>query len=312
MKFIRLCGSIQDRYITEQCTKGGKALDQNELMNIVRTEVILAVGKALGKRFIPAAVSNRHVHLCRADIDKLFGVGYELTPLKPLSQPGQYAAKETITLEGPKGSVSGIRVLGPARPETQIEISVTDSFKLGIKPVVRMSGKLDGSPGGVLTTPQGRAEINKGVVVSARHIHLSARQAEALQLTDGQVVGLRSTGERSIVLENVLVRSGEGHHFEVHLDMDEANAAMIGNGDLLEIVEECKAQQIPAQVKTAANVLPVQPAVANDEPLSLITEEEVKQAAKCGQSMVKAAQRAIITPLARDTARELGISIERG
>lgn len=281
-------------------------MDQNELTRIIRTEVVMAVGRALGKRFVPAAVSNRHVHLSRADIDRLFGAGYQLTPLKPLSQPGQYAAKETITLRGPKGEISGIRVLGPERPETQVEISVTDTFRLGIPPVVRMSGQLDGSPGGTLVTATGTAVIDKGVVVSARHIHLSAAQASALQLADGQVVALRSTGPRAIVLENVVVRSGEGHDFEVHLDMDEANAAIIKNGDLMEILDgiaEADSAAIPAP-QAASSPAP-------GEPLSLVTEDEVKAAANSGQRSLCCTARAIITPLARDTARELGVAIER-
>ncbi len=279
-------------------------MDQNELMKIVRNEVILAVGKTLGKAFVPAAVSNRHVHLSRADIDRLFGAGYELTPIKPLSQPGQFAAKETITLHGPKGSIAGIRVLGPARPDTQIEISVTDSFKLGIKPVVRMSGKVEGTPGGRIETQFGSVEIPCGVMVSARHLHLSARQAEQLNLKDGQTIALKSMGERAIVLENVIVRSGDGHDMEVHLDMDEANAAIIKNGDLLEIVGG-----EAVSVKPQAAVSEVQ--AASIEPLSLVTEEDVKLAAKRGGS-VAAAAGAIITPLAKDTARELNVDIKVG
>lgn len=280
-------------------------MDQNELMKIVRNEVILAVGKTMGKRFVPAAVSNRHVHLCRADIDRLFGAGYQLTPVKPLSQPGQFAAKETITLYGPKGSIAGIRVLGPERSDTQIEISVTDSFKLGIKPVVRMSGKVEGTPGGRMETAFGSAELAQGVMVSARHLHLSARQAEQLNLKDGQVISLKSTGERAIVLENVIVRSGEGHDLEVHLDMDEANAAIIRNGDLMEIVDGGYVSAAPETPQAAKkNEAPA-------EPLTLVTEEDVKLAAKRGGS-VKAAEGAIITPLAKDTARELNVEIKVG
>lgn len=212
-------------------------MDQNEIKAKVRNEVIRAFGKSTGKKYVPAAVSNRHIHLCRADIDKLFGAGYELQPLKPLSQPGQYAAKETVTLTGPKGSIAGVRVLGPARPDTQAEISVTDSFKLGIRPVVRMSGKVDGSPGGKIEGPAGSVELEKGIMVSARHLHLSAAQAVELGLRDGQVVSLKSFGERATVFENVAVRSGDGHDMEVHLDMDEANAAMLKNGDIMEIIE---------------------------------------------------------------------------
>ena len=211
-------------------------MDKSELKTKIRNQIIKAVSRALNVRLIPAAASNRHAHLTKQDIEKLFGEGYKLEVLKPLSQPGQFAAKETVTLTGPKGSISGIRVLGPARPETQVEISVTDSFKLGIKPVVRMSGKLDGTPGGKLTGPKGSAEIQNGVIVSARHIHMSDDEAAEYGLKNGDVVALKSFGERSVIFENVLIRSGRGHEFEVHLDVDEANAAMIKNGDVMEIV----------------------------------------------------------------------------
>lgn len=185
---------------------------------------------------MPAAVSNRHAHLSRNDIDALFGVGYELTPIKPLSQPGQYAAQETITLAGAKGEIKGIRVLGPARKETQVEISVTDSFRVGIQPMNRMSGDLAGSPGAKIKTERGSVELPFGVVVSARHLHLSEEQAKQLDLLDGQNVSLKTGGARSIILEHVIVRCGTGHDMEVHLDTDEANAAMIKNGDIMEIV----------------------------------------------------------------------------
>ena len=110
-------------------------MNQQELGQKIRTEVLEAVKEKTGKRYVPAAASNRHVHLCQKDIDTLFGEGYQLTPVKPLSQPNQFAGKETLTLVGPKGKIEKIRVLGPARKETQVEISITDSFKLGIKPV---------------------------------------------------------------------------------------------------------------------------------------------------------------------------------
>lgn len=203
---------------------------------IIREKVIIAVGKQMGRKFVPAAVSNRHIHLCRQDINTLFGEGYELTPMRALSQPGQFAAKEVVTLVGPKGNISGIRVLGPARGETQIEVSVSDCFTLGIKPTLRMSGDVAGSQGCKLETAKGSVILSQGVMVSARHLHLSDGQAKEFGLADGQEVSLRTGGERSIILEKVIVRSGAGHNMEVHLDTDEANAALVKNGDLVEIL----------------------------------------------------------------------------
>ncbi len=211
-------------------------MDQQELGLKIRVGVLKAIKESTGKRFVPVAASNRHVHLSRHDIDTLFGNGYELSPTKPLSQPKQFAGKETVTLVGPKGKIEKIRVLGPARKDTQVEISITDSFKLGVKPVVRMSGDIAGTPGGTLVSEHGSVELSEGVMVSARHLHLSAQQAAEYGLRDGDVVGLKSKGERAVVFENVLVRSGDGHEMEVHLDVDEANAAGIKNGDILEII----------------------------------------------------------------------------
>ena len=212
-------------------------MNQQELGQKIRAEVLEAVKEKTGKRYVPAAASNRHVHLCQKDIDTLFGEGYQLTPVKPLSQPNQFAGKETLTLVGPKGKIEKIRVLGPARKETQVEISITDSFKLGIKPEIRMSGDTAGTPGGTLVSERASVELAQRVMVSARHLHLSGQQAAAFGLRDGQTVSLRSQGQRAVVFENVLVRSGDAHEMEVHLDVDEANAAGLKNGDILEIIE---------------------------------------------------------------------------
>lgn len=210
---------------------------KTEIRKKIEAEVIQILAQQTGRRLVPAAGSNRHVHLCRADVEALFGTGYVLTQLRPLSQPGQYACEELVTLQGPKGSISKIRVLGPERKETQIEISVTDSFKLGIKPVVKMSGELENTPGGKLIGPKGSVELQKGVVVAARHLHLSADQAKKYNLQSGDVVKLKVNGFRPVVFENVIVRSGDDHEMEVHLDTDEANAAFIKNGDYMEIID---------------------------------------------------------------------------
>ena len=189
-----------------------------------------------GRIFVPAAASNRHVHLTAATLERLFGPGYQLTPIKDLSQPGQYAAAETVTVAGPKGELKKVRVLGPVRKEDQVEISRTDSFQLGVKPVVRMSGDVAGTPGCRLIGPAGEVELPQGVIVAARHLHLSEEQCETYGLHDGEVIALRSAGERSAVLENVVVRSGPGHDMEVHLDTDEANAMAMPNGEMLEVI----------------------------------------------------------------------------
>ena len=211
-------------------------MDQQHLNWKIRTEALLVIKEQTGKRFVPIGVSNRHVHLSKEDLEALFGPGYELTPIKPLSQPDQFASQETVTVVGPKGKIEKMRVLGPLRPQTQIEISITDSFALGIKPSIRMSGKLADTPGAKIIGPAGEVEVKEGVMVAARHMHISKSEAEAYGLKDGQMVGLRVPGERALVFENVLVRSGDGHELEVHLDVDEANAAKLKNNDILEII----------------------------------------------------------------------------
>lgn len=187
-------------------------------------------------RYVPAAVSGRHVHLCRADADALFGAGHTLTRMKDLVQPGQYACEERVTLAGPKGRIEGLRVLGPARPDTQVEISQTDSYRVGIPPAVRMSGHIAGTPGCTLIGPKGEVRLDRGVIVAARHLHISAAQAAAYGVANGQVVSVRKSGDREVVFGNVAVRAGEGHELEMHIDTDEANAAGLTCGELLEIV----------------------------------------------------------------------------
>ncbi len=214
---------------------------RNDIDEAIRRSVMLAVAEGLIKNrqgcFIPAAISGRHVHLCQAHIDVLYGIGYKLTRMKNLVQPGQYACEEKVTLVGEKGRIEGVRVLGPARPNTQVEISMTDSYKVGIPPVVRMSGNIDGTPGCTLIGPNGEVKIECGVIVASRHLHISTEQAALYGLKNGQVISVRKKGVREIIFGNVAVRSGDDHELEMHIDTDEANAAGLMCGELLEIVE---------------------------------------------------------------------------
>jgi putative phosphotransacetylase len=206
-----------------------------DILQVIQKEA-LCILAAQNIKFIPAAVSGRHLHLSLEHIEILFGKGYRLTELKPLSQPGQFACGETLEIRGEKGAIKNVRVLGPARFRTQAEISMTDSFTLGVKPVVRLSGDLYGTPGTTLVGPCGQVKLESGVIVALRHVHISDVQGEAYGLKDGDIICLKKDGTRQTVLENILVRRGEGHELELHVDMDEANAAMIANGDYLEIV----------------------------------------------------------------------------
>lgn len=182
-------------------------------------------------------LSNKHLHLSNADIETLFGKGHTLTPTKALKQPGQFASEEKVDIVGPKGTLKGIRVLGPARPETQIELALTDARTIGVSAPVRESGKLDGTPGVKLVGPAGEVEIDHGVIVALRHIHLSPAQAIDAGVKDKDIVKIKFDGERGVIFDNVLVRSGDGHESEIHLDTDEGNAAGLNNGVMGEIIK---------------------------------------------------------------------------
>ncbi|KGG80439.1 propanediol utilization protein [Caloranaerobacter azorensis H53214] len=190
------------------------------------------------RKELPIALSNRHVHLSKEHIDKLFGEGYELTKMKDLSQPGQFAAEEKIDVVGPKGTLKGVRVLGPARGSTQVEISLTDGFKLGVVPPVRNSGDLAGSPGVKLVGPKGEVELKEGVIAAARHIHMHTDDAKEFGVKDKDIVKVRVRGQRGLIFENVLVRVSPNYALEMHVDVDEGNAAGVKNGDMVELIKE--------------------------------------------------------------------------
>lgn len=182
---------------------------------------------------IPVGVSNRHIHLSAEHIEVLFGSGYSLTNDKDLKQVGEYAAKETVTLVGPKGVIRNVRVLGPVRSFTQIEISRTDGFGLGVVAPVRDSGKITGSPGIVVVGPKGAVTLIQGVICAARHIHMEEADAKRFQVTDGDRVTVKVGGPRGGTFANVLVRVNPSFRLEFHIDTDEANAAELNNGDMV-------------------------------------------------------------------------------
>ncbi|MCL9774033.1 phosphate propanoyltransferase [Vibrio methylphosphonaticus] len=180
---------------------------------------------------IPVGISNRHVHLSREDMDALFGAGSDLTRFKAVKQPGQYAAQEVITLKGPKGELQNVRVLGPLRSETQVEISISDGFSLGVRAPVRMSGDLENSPSIELIGPRGRVIKDHGVIVAWRHIHISHQNAASFGLEDGMEINVEAQGDRAGVLHNVVVRVNSDAVTEMHIDVEEANAFNLKNND---------------------------------------------------------------------------------
>ena len=186
---------------------------------------------------IPVGVSNRHLHLGQVELDALFGKGYQLTVIKELSQPGQYACKETVTLAGPKGVIEKVRILGPVRPQTQVEILAGDCFKLGVKTSPRLSGDLANTAGITLVGPNGSAQIGQGVIIAARHIHMRPEDAKRFQVSDGQQVSIEISGARGGIFHHVDIRVTESSGLEFHLDTEEANALGVTADTVINIVK---------------------------------------------------------------------------
>lgn len=186
---------------------------------------------------VSIGISNRHLHLGQADLETLFGKGHQLTPTKDLSQPGQFACEETVNLIGPKGKIAKVRVLGPVRPATQIEVSRTDSFALGINPPVRESGDIANSAGIILEGPLGQVELKEGVIIAKRHLHLHVDEAVKFGVKDKEIISVKFDGDRSVTFSEVVVRVHPNFAMDLHLDTDEANAAGLKNGDWGTIVK---------------------------------------------------------------------------
>ncbi|MGM0125832.1 phosphate propanoyltransferase [Enterococcus sp. AZ194] len=174
--------------------------------------------------------SGRHVHLCRKDIDILFGEGYQLTKVKELSQPGQFVCKERITVAGPKGVFQNVVILGPERAESQVEVSMTDTRILGINAPVRESGKTEGTPGVVLMNGASVSNLKQGLIVAKRHIHMTPEHAQKNKVTNGQIVQVKVEGTRSLIFDDVVVRVSPKFATYMHIDYDEANACGLGKG----------------------------------------------------------------------------------
>ncbi|MFA6074440.1 MAG: phosphate propanoyltransferase [Negativicutes bacterium] len=188
------------------------------------------------KRSIPVGVSARHVHLSEADLEKLFGTGAKLTVFKDLSQPGQYAANEKVDIVTEKGAIKGVRVLGPTRKQTQVEVSLTDALKLKIAPPIRDSGNVAGSAKCKLVGPCGEVDLSEGTIAAFRHIHMTPADAEAFGIKDKDIVSVKFCGERGLTFDQVLIRVNKDFRLEMHIDTDEANAAKIGSGCTVEMV----------------------------------------------------------------------------
>jgi acetate kinase len=211
---VLVIATDEELMIAKQCAR---ALDYKRS---IRHDLL-----AIDKRPIRMSVSVRHVHLSTRDVEALFGQGYVLTEKKRLHLESDYASNETVNLIGPRGRVDSVRAIGPERARTQVEISRTEEFKLGIDAPIRESGDLDGTPGIILEGPAGRIEIPEGVICAMRHIHMSPEDAETYGVKDRDIVMVRIEGERELIFGDVMVRVKPGYKLEMHIDTDEANAA---------------------------------------------------------------------------------------
>ena len=185
---------------------------------------------------VPIARSDVHVHLSRKDVELLFGPEHKLTNVKDLTIPGQFACSETLELIGSGGSIQGAVVVGPERNQTQVEISITNGLTLGIEAPVRLSGRLEGSPGIKLKGPSGELDLEAGVIVAARHIHMHTSDADKLGLKSGDVVSVEIPGERGLVFNNVYIKAGDEQALEMHVDFDEGHAAGIEDFQEVELI----------------------------------------------------------------------------
>ncbi len=187
----------------------------------------------------PIETSARHIHLSREDCDKLFGEGYELSPMKELFEPGHFVSVEHVSIIGPRDELKDVSVIAPLREQTQVEISLSDARRLGLKPPIRISGDLAGSEKCKIRGPKGEVELEEGVIVAKRHLHISKKDAKELQVQEGQNLSvLAESAERSVVFRDVIVRIGpDDFNVAMHVDTDEANAAGLTQNSQGKIVE---------------------------------------------------------------------------
>ena len=185
--------------------------------------------------YIPVGISNRHTHLSQADLNALFGEGYQLAKMKDLSQTGQYACKETVTICGPNGAIEKVRILGPVRDMTQVEILQGDCYKLGVTTEPRLSGDLKQTRGITIVGPKGSVQVPEGLIVAQRHIHMLPEEAEHYGVHDGQMVSIEIDGPRGGIYKNVAIRVTNKSALELHIDTEEANAMNVSSATKIKL-----------------------------------------------------------------------------
>ena len=243
------------------------------------------------QRSVPVAISNRHVHLSQSDVERLFGPSHRLTPDRPIRQPGQFAAQERLRIVGPKGAIAGVRVVGPARGATQVELAASDAYGIGLDPPIRASGSTEGSAPVRLEGPAGAIDLSGGAIIAARHLHVSVPDGARLGMSNGERVNLLvGSGDRRATLHDVLVRLGGSHATELHVDSDEARACGIEPGSTAVLMGKPGGGQHRAAPGGRR----------------VITERDVDAFAAAGKSLSRGPGR-VVTPAAIDRAKAFGI-----
>lgn len=206
-----------------------------DLLNNIVSEVLQ---KIKDTSFVPIEASGRHIHLSQKDLDTLFGEGYTLTKVKDLSQPGQYACKERVSITGPKGTIKNVIILGPVRKDTQVEVSLTDAKVLGIDAPIRQSGEVLNTPGITISSEKASITTDYGVIVAKRHIHIEEKDKYKYNVQDGEVVKVKVLSDRPLIFDDVVVRVSPNFKSFMHIDYDEANACNFKPGDLGVIIKK--------------------------------------------------------------------------
>lgn len=257
---------------------------------------------------IEVEASGRHVHLSRRDLDILFGEGYKLTPTKELSQPGQFACKERVTITGPKGSIKNVVILGPERKDTQVEVSLTDALTLGLKIPIRESGKIDNTPGITISSEKASINIDKGVIVAKRHIHITPEDASKYNVKDNQIVKVEVYGERPLIFDDTVIRVSPKFRTYMHIDYDEANACGYKKGVFCKILSDNNNSQISKpQPINNCNINNTNQVEIKDK--KAITESDLKKHYLNGIRTIIISKETMITPLATDYIRFNNIKV---
>lgn len=284
-------------------------------MNVeIKKRIKQIVKKAMvDESFVELEASGRHVHLSREAIDYLFGEGYQLTKVKELSQPGQFACKERIAIKGSKGTLENVVILGPERKASQVEVSLTDTVVLGEDVPVRESGHIDGTPSVTLVNNNRELKLDKGLIVAQRHIHVSPEDAKKMNVDNHEVVQVKVFGERPLIFDNVVIRVNERYRTFMHIDFDEANACGFKKGMLAKVIKKNIEQSSTEEYQKEKTSIPneVPPGDPTEIKKKIITESILQDMFLENIHNIIVPKNSIITPLANDYIRKHKIGVER-